>query len=100
MKHYFHTELRKCNIEVEIVKYKERDVLLRHIYGDGTLYGDTQYRVEVLGFIVGDYMRKMRAIEGTVVPLTDIEPINDTNHRRELTDLIRQKGVSEPINFW
>jgi hypothetical protein len=93
MRQYEHTELNENGkAYVERVPYAGRDILLRHFYGDKKI-GPF---VSVKGFISGEYMRRR---EGTLVPVTDVEPIVDITQRTELTDLLKQKGENKLINF-
>ena len=93
MKQYEHTEENKSNVSVERVPYMGREVLVRAYEGDRR----SGANICVVGFIKGGYMRPK---EGTLIPVTDVEPIIDHEEIISFTDMLRERGERGPINYW
>lgn len=81
---------------VSRVPYAGREVLVKYVPIVNKPY------VAVLGFICGDYMRPREndGLPFNGVPFTNVEPIVDENHRRDITDILRKDGGTDPIHFW
>ena len=89
-----HTQKKnESNVSVERVPYMGREVIVRTYESDGRAGAN----ISVVGFIKGGYMRLK---EGTLVPVTDVEPIIDDEEIRSFTKMLREKGERVPINYW
>ena len=91
---YYHSKYDPSSSE--IIPYAGREVLVRHFPGSKEKGKETGPMAVIAGFIEGEYMKPQ---EGSV-PITTIRIITDPTQRKELTDLLTQRGETKPINFW
>ena len=93
---YYHDEMDSGVLHVDRIIYAGKEVLVRHYSGVETHNKKIELQTIVVGFVRGKYMRQKK----DSLPVTTVTLITDSAQRRDITDLLVQRGLHKPISFW